>query len=55
MLSSLEPEQHAPGYAPRPSWRSSVQARTASSRRRFVNVAGSGSHRTLGDGLEGPS
>ena len=45
-------EQHPPGYAPSPSWRSSVQARNASSKRRFVNSAGSGSHRTLGDGLE---
>src|ERR1700686_3661606 len=39
-LSSLEPEQHPPGYAPSPSWRSSVQARNASSKRRFVNSCG---------------
>jgi REP element-mobilizing transposase RayT len=39
-LSSLEPEQHPPGYAPRPSWRSSVQARNASSKRRFVKCCG---------------
>ena len=39
-LSSLEPEQHPPGYAPSPSWRSSVEARNASSKRRFVNSCG---------------
>src|SRR5271169_6834937 len=36
-LSSLEPEQHLLGYAPSPSWRSSVEARNPSSKRRFVN------------------
>jgi hypothetical protein len=41
-------------YAPSPSWRSSVEARNASSKRRLF-VVGSGSHRTLEDGLEGTS
>jgi hypothetical protein len=54
-LSSLEPEQHPSDYAPSPSWRSAVEARNASSKRRLFNSCGSGSHSTLGDGLAGVS
>src|SRR5580693_5347429 len=39
-LSSLEPDQHPPGCTPSPSWRSSVEARHASSKRCFVNSYG---------------